>query len=138
MTELALGQGNRCAPSSPPQTVSLLLFLRSCSRGFPAKPWGLSHSHGQDKAGRSHSACEWEDVTQRGKAPAWRGSGQELAKTLTLRPRSLVGMELCYPRQNRGGKSDDAFSSHPKGKSQNPGLKCHRISKLRPIYSSKL
>lgn len=104
-----------------------------------AKPWGLLHSHGQEKAGSSQhlSACKWEDDTQQGKAPA-RLSWQELAKTLTPRPRSPVGMELGYPRQNEGGNSDDAFASHPKGKSQNPGLKCHRISKLRPIYSSEL
>lgn len=110
-------------------------------RGFAgtassAKPWGLSPSPGQDEAESSRhlSACKWEDDTQRGKAPARR----EPAKTLTPRPRSPVGMELGYPRQSEGGRSDDAFASRWKGKSQNPGLKCHRLSKLQPIYSSGL
>lgn len=107
--------------------------------GSSTKHWELSHSHGQDRAGSSEhlSACKWEDDTQWGKVPA-RHSWQELAKTLALRPHSPVGMELDYLRQNEGGNSDDAFASHPKGKSQNPGLKCHRISKFRPIYSSEL
>jgi len=130
--------GNRRGPSSPSQIVSLLLSLRNRSRVLQApgpspSPGGYHTATGRTKRGAHPSAHEWDDETQRGKAPASAGACQDVDSTTALSGRDGAG--LSVPKR---GRKFFSFASRPKGKSQNPGLKCQRISKLGPIYSSEL
>lgn len=78
--------------------------------------WGLSQPQAaQGRELPAHSAGNWEGLGGERLQPV---APLELAKMLTPQPRSPVGMELDYPRQNEGGNSDDAFTSRWKGRAK--------------------
>lgn len=109
MRELAPGHGHGHVPSSPSHIVSLLLSLWKRSRGLSAP--GLAVITAPGRAGRELPARSAGNGKGLGGERLQPAAPLELAKMLTPQPRSAVGMEPDYPRQNRGGNSDDAFAS---------------------------
>lgn len=96
MRELAPGHGNRRVPSSPSQTVSLLLSLWSSSRAVSAPSLGVITATATGRARQAAPGSlrwKWEG-TRWGKAPARRSSGacQEVDSTTTLSSRDGAGL----------------------------------------------